>query len=92
MAKKKRKKRNKINKDLGEKTERVRILETSYEEAIDLIFWKIEILSTKKIAVLSWRRKDFGSYFGINEEIPLPLIKEFCKKMEGQERNLLWEE
>lgn len=90
-TKKKRNRNKKPNLKKEKKIEKVKILETICEETLDLIFWKIEILSTGKTAVLSWRMKDFGSYFGITSEVPLSLIKEFCKKMEGQERDLLWE-
>lgn len=70
-------------------SERVKILDTLFDE--EFVYWHVELLNSKKKATLQWKRKEFGQYFGINKEIPLPLLKEFCDKMVGQERNLLIE-
>ena len=83
------KKNKKPKRKTEPQSERVKIIEAIFDD--EYVYWKVELLNSKKRAALQWKRKEFGQYFGITKEVPLSLLKEFCDKMIGQERNLIIE-
>ena len=72
-----------------EKKARVKILETDFNEKLNLVQWKIKMLEEKTELVLAWRGNDLGQAIGIDTVIPPDLMRKFCKDMEGKEINLV---
>ena len=72
-----------------EKTSRVKILDTDFNEEMNLVQWKIRMLEDKTELVLAWRGNDLGHAVGISTIIPPDLMKKFCKDMKGKEINLV---
>jgi len=72
-----------------EKKVRVKILETDFNEELNLVQWKIKMLEEKTEIVLAWRGSDLGHAMGIDVVIPPDLMRGFCKDIEGKEINLV---
>lgn len=60
-----------------------------FDAATDSVLWDIKFIDSNKEATLSWMRDEFGLTFNIKNEIPIPHIIEFCKKMEGKTVNVV---
>jgi len=72
-----------------EKKVRVKILETDFNEELNLVQWKIKMLEEKTELVLAWRGTDLGHAIGVTTFIPPDLMRKFCKDIEGKEINLV---
>jgi len=68
---------------------RVKILETDYNEELNLVQWKVQDLETNNIIDMAWRGKDLGIALGITQEIPPELMKKFCNDIIGKIINLV---
>ncbi|MFA5599047.1 MAG: hypothetical protein WDA06_00485 [Phenylobacterium sp.] len=77
-----------------EQNKRVKILESSYSEKENLVFWKIETLDEHKVLTLAWLPLDLSIAMGFKDKEGKPLVlstellNDFCQKMQGKEINL----
>jgi len=70
---------------------RVKILDTDFNEKLNLVQWKIQNIEDNTQIVLAWRGGDLGHAIGINTVIPPDEMRKFCKDMKGKEINLIME-
>jgi len=68
---------------------RVKILDTDFNEELNLIQWKIQILENNSQIVLAWRGGDLGQALGIDTVISPDEMRKFCKDIKGKEINLV---
>lgn len=67
--------------------QKVKIKAAYYDESIDSVIWTVKLPDGRE-ADLIWLREEFGASFNIKDEIPVSIIKGFCKDMVGKERLL----
>jgi len=70
---------------------RVKILDTDFNEKLNLVQWKVQNLKDNSQIVLAWRGGDLGPAIGINAEISNDEMRKFCKDIKGKEINLIME-
>ena len=74
-------------------TDRVKILETKYDEEKDLFVWRIKFLHNSVDQSFCWPSVDLLSALGIKTEsaIPPEYLHKFCEDMKGKEINFILE-
>ena len=70
---------------MGEEFRKVKILDISYHNDSNLFNVLIKDIETGKKTTLSWK----GTDLGVTPSVPENIIDDFCKKMIGQEKNLI---
>ena len=72
-----------------EKTMRVKVLDTNYDEDRNLIKWLLKDLEENKDFTLAWLGDDLGNQFNIKGHLPPSAIRTFCEAMINKEFNLV---
>jgi len=72
------------------KTERVKVLETSYDKHLNKVFWKIQFLEgePRSPVTMVFVSDEIGYAVGINSILSDDLIEQLCKEIKGKEINL----
>ena len=63
---------------------KVKVLKSYLDEENDVVRWEV-CLPNGQISELFWPREQFGKDMKIKDEIPIPLLKEFCTRFVNKE-------
>jgi len=74
-------------------SDKVKILETKYDEDKDLFIWRIKFLHNSVDQSFCWPSVDLLSALGVNtdSEIPSEYLHKFCEDMKGKEISFVLE-
>lgn len=70
---------------------KVVIVDTEYDEELDLVVWEFEYVDDKEHISMGWKSKDLSLALGIKGDIESSLMKKFCEDMKGNKINLVIE-
>jgi hypothetical protein len=71
----------------NEEPRRVKVIETYYNEEVDLVKWEIEDIETGKRRTIAYKGEDLGPAMGIVGDLLPEHIKTLCESMKGKEFN-----
>lgn len=70
---------------MSEKPQKVKIMKMTYDKEDHLFIMKVKNMVKEEEVDFAIRAEDFG----INKDIPIEIINNFCVDMEGKEKNLI---